>query len=95
MFDLIVEFIGTFVFLSVILTVGQPIPIVVALLAAIYFGGHISGGHFNPAVSTMFLAKGAISIEKYIGYVLAQVLGGLLALMFYNVSGSVKAGKSK
>jgi len=92
MFDLIVEFIGTFVFLSVILAVGQPIPIVVALLAAIYFGGHISGGHFNPAISTMFLVKGSISVEKYFGYILAQILGGLVALMFYNMSSkTVKA----
>lgn len=94
MFDLLVEFIGTFVFLSIILTVGQPIPIVVGLLAAIYFGGNISGGHFNPAVSTMFLVKGNIGVEKYFGYVLAQVLGGLLALMFYNMS-SAKTIKSK
>lgn len=86
MFDLLVEFIGTFVFLSVVLTVGQPIPIVVALLAAIYFGGHLSGGHFNPAISTMFLAKGTLSVEKYIGYVLAQILGGLMALSFYKAS---------
>lgn len=86
MFDLIVEFIGTFVFLAVVLAVGEPIPIVVALLAAIYFGGHISGGHFNPAISTMFLAKGTLSMEKYIGYVIAQVLGGLVALMFYKLS---------
>ena len=86
MFDLLVEFIGTFVFLSVILAVGEPIPIVVALLAAIYFGGRISGGHFNPAISTMFLVKGTIGLEKYIGYVLAQILGGLVALMFYKAT---------
>ena len=91
MFDLLVEFIGTFIFLSVILAVGEPIPIVIALLAAIYFGGHISGGHFNPAISTMFLAKGTIGIEKYIGYILAQVLGGLLALLFFNVSSKIKS----
>jgi aquaporin Z len=90
MFDFLVEFAGTFFFLSVILTVGQPIPIAIALLAAIYFGGHLSGGHFNPAISTMFLAKGTLSIEKYIGYVLAQVLGGLLALTFYRLSTKTK-----
>ena len=92
MFDLIVEFIGTFVFLACILAVGQPIPIVVGLLAAIYFGGHISGGHFNPAVSTMMLAKGSLSVEKYVGYVIVQILGGLAALMFYKAS-TAKAGK--
>ncbi len=79
----IAEFIGTFVFLSVILIVGQPIPIVIGLLAAIYFCGSISGGHCNPAVSTMMLAKGDLSIERYVAYVVAQVLGGLVALLWW------------
>lgn len=93
MFDLITEFIGTFVFLSVILAVGQPIPIVVALLAAIYFGGSISGGHFNPAISTMMMVKGALSTEKYIGYVIAQILGGLVALLWWNSVGNKNKAK--
>ena len=93
MFDLLVEFVGTFVFLSVILTTGQAIPIGLALATAIYFGGKISGGHFNPAVSTMMVVKGAISLEKYIGYVVAQVLGGLVALMFYNATVNGKFAK--
>lgn len=79
----VAEFIGTFVFLSVILTVGQPIPIVIGLLAAIYFSGHISGGHCNPAVSTMMLAKGDLTLERYIAYVAAQILGGLVALLWW------------
>ena len=54
MIKYLVEFIGTFMFLSVILSQGQALPIVIALAAAIYFGGAISGGHFNPAVSFMF-----------------------------------------
>lgn len=83
MFNLLTEFVGTFIFLSVILTTGQAIPIGLALAVAIYFGGSISGGHFNPAVSTMMLVKGTISIETWIGYVIAQVLGGLVALMWY------------
>lgn len=89
MFAVITEFVGTFVFLSVILTTGQAFPIGLALAVAIYFGGSISGGHFNPAVSTMMLAKGAISIETWIAYVIAQVLGGLVALLWFK-STSVK-----
>lgn len=86
MFDLLIEFIGTFTFLSVILATGQAIPIALALAASIYFGGHISGGHFNPAVSTMFLAKGALPVEKWVGFVLAQVLGGLVALLLWKAT---------
>ena len=80
----LVEFLGTFVFLSVILSQGKPVPIAVALLAVIYFGGAISGGHFNPAVSVMMFFKKAISGMDVPFYVIAQVLGGLLALQFFN-----------
>jgi len=90
MLNLLTEFVGTFVFLSVILTTGQAFPIGLALAVAIYFGGSISGGHFNPAVSTMMLVKGAITMETWIGYVIAQVLGGLVALFWYRASQSPK-----
>lgn len=78
------EFLGTFVFLLTILVVGQPIPIVVGLLAAILAFGNLSGGHFNPAVSTMMLAKGDINIMTYVLYIIAQVLGGLSALLWWS-----------
>ena len=88
-FPVITEFVGTFVFLAVILTTGQAFPIGLALAVAIYFGGSISGGHFNPAVSTMMLAKGAIGMETWIAYVIAQVLGGILALFFFKATSTV------
>lgn len=78
------EFIGTFVFLLIILTVGQPIPIAAGLLASILAFGGISGGHFNPAVSTMMLLKGDIAMSSYIFYIIAQVFGGLAALMWWS-----------
>jgi aquaporin Z len=81
------EFIGTFIFLSVILSTGQAFPIGLALAVAIYFGGGISGGHFNPAVSTMMAAKGKLSMMDLPWYILAQVLGGLAALAYYNAAG--------
>ncbi len=79
---LLVEFIGTFLFLSVILVSGQPLPVAISLAAVLYFGAKTSGGHFNPAVSTMFLAKGDINFNTFLGYVVVQVLGGLAALQF-------------
>ncbi len=90
MLAVVTEFIGTFVFLAVILTTGQAFPIGLALAVVIYFGGATSGGHFNPAVSTMMLAKGAISMETWITYVIAQVLGGLVALLWYKSTGGLK-----
>lgn len=88
--NIVTEFIGSFIFLGVILTTGQAVPIGIALAAAIYFGGSISGGHYNPAVSTMMLAKGAISIETWIAYIIAQVLGGLAALFFFKYATAQK-----
>lgn len=84
------EFIGTFVFLLVILVVGQPIPIVIGLLAAILAFGNLSGGHMNPAVSTMMLAKGDINVMTWAMYVIAQVLGGLAALLWYSMTNTTK-----
>ena len=89
MLNIVTEFIGTFVFLTVILTTGQAFPIGLALAVAIYFGGSISGGHFNPAVSTMMLIKGAIGIETWIAYVIAQILGGILAFFFFKAASKV------
>ena len=80
------ELLGTFFFLSVILATGEAIPIAIALGAAIFMTAKVSGGHLNPAVSTMMFAKGAIDSSTYISYVIAQVIGGLLALYFFGLT---------
>jgi aquaporin Z len=81
----LVEFIGTFIFLSVILKTGEAIPIGVALATVIFFGGKISGGNFNPAVSIMMYMKGDLKGEDLPGYIIAQILGGLAALSFHKM----------
>ena len=93
MIKYIAEFIGTFVFLTVILKSGnfgnaQPFVIVSGLLAAILMGGAISGGHFNPAVSAMMYAQdsSAFNGKDLSGYVVAQVLGALTALKLHQLS---------
>jgi aquaporin Z len=78
-----VEFLGTFLFLSVILATGSPVLIAIALLAVILMGGSISGGHFNPAVSVMMWANGKISLPDMGIYAAAQVAGGLAAFGLY------------
>ena len=83
MYKYIVEFVGTFIFLAVILSHSdKPLAIGVALAAVIYFGGPISGGHFNPAVSFMKFAEGSIENVDALGYITSQVLGGVAALYF-------------
>ena len=84
MLNYVIEFLGTFLFLSVIVATGQPIMIALALLLVILLGGSISGGHFNPAVSIMFWAKGGLRTMDLAGYIVAQTLGGLGAFAVYN-----------
>jgi len=83
------EFVGTFVFLSVILATGEAIPISIALAACIFLTAKVSGGNLNPAVSAMLYAKGDLTSTQLGSYVVAQVLGGLCALAWYKSSRSV------
>ena len=83
MLDFFVEFIGTFVFLSVIIITGDPLAIGLTLASMAWFAGKISGGHFNPAVSIMMFMNNKINLQKLIFYILVQILGGLAALMLY------------
>jgi aquaporin Z len=85
MIKYIVEFLGTFLFLSVIVSTAQPVLISLALLVCMLLGGSISGGHFNPAVSLMYFAKGALTPADFAAYVGAQLLGGLSALGIFRV----------
>lgn len=55
----------------------------IALLAGAYAVGHISGGHFNPAVSIGAAAAGRIPWRDVAPYVAAQLVGGLLATLIH------------
>ena len=80
------EFIGTFIFLAVILMSGDPLAIGITLASVIYFGGKVSGGNFNPAVSYMMLLSKKIDASKFIVYIIAQLLGATGAYLFYSYS---------
>lgn len=88
------EFLGTFLFLFVILQQAQPIPIAVALLAVIYAFGSISGGHFNPAVSVMMGVHQKITMPEMILFIAMQILGGLAAVLLYRYLESQKKSTS-
>tara|TARA_B100000902_G_C27037491_1_gene777654 strand:+ start:361 stop:633 length:273 start_codon:yes stop_codon:yes gene_type:complete len=79
----LVEFLGTLFFLYVILATGDALAIGAALAVAILLGGSISGGHYNPAVSIMMTAGGKLSKNELLPYIIAQVLGGIVALELY------------
>ena len=86
---LCVELIGTF---FLVLTIGlaafsgatgviPPIAIGFALMIMVYAGGHVSGGHYNPAVSTAAAIRGAFPWSNLIPYWIAQALGAFLAAL--------------
>jgi aquaporin Z len=91
----LIEAIGTlFLVLVIGLTVSAgsafaPLAIGGILMTMIYMGGHISGGHYNPAVSLAAWIRGALPCKDLIPYILAQIAGGLLgAVLAKFISGS-------
>ena len=79
---LIVEFLGTLVFLYVILATVNFAAIGATLALVIYLGGPISGGNFNPAVTVMMVAAKKQKMDTLL-YILAQIAGGLVALQLF------------
>ena len=80
----LVEFLGTSLLIGAVSFTGVPVLIVAALAVAIGFGGKISGGHFNPAVTAWALAAGKIGQSKAIMYILAQLVAALTVWMVYS-----------
>ena len=80
----LVEFLGTTVFIFVILATGNWAAIGAILGICILLGGKISGGSFNPAVTIAMYAAGKLTESDVLPYIIAEVLGGLLAYQIYN-----------
>jgi aquaporin Z len=85
----VVEFIGTF---FLVFTVGMtviepgagtlaPLAIGSALMVMIYAGGHISGGHYNPAVTLAVWIRGRCPHLDVPFYMVAQFLGAVVAAL--------------
>ncbi|MEX1182701.1 MAG: aquaporin [Gemmatimonadota bacterium] len=90
---LVIEAIGTFFF---VLTIGQvviepgagdlaPLAIGAVLMVMVYAGGHISGAHYNPAVTLGVLLRGKATAAELGGYWAAQVVGAVLAALAVGV----------
>lgn len=81
------EFIGTFfLVLTVCLTVMggvamAPLAIGASLMVMVYMGGHVSGGHYNPAVSLAVLLRRKMPSSDFVPYLVAQVLGATVAAL--------------
>ena len=83
----IAEFIGTF---FLVLTVGctvmsigtgviPPLAIGSALMVMVYAGGHVSGGHYNPAVTLAVFLRGRCAAKDVVPYMAAQIVAALVA----------------
>lgn len=59
--------------------VGVSLAFGLTVLTMAYAVGHISGGHFNPAVSFGLWAGGKFSIKELIPYIISQLIGAVLA----------------
>lgn len=87
----LVEFIGAF---FLILTIGlsvfsgangviPAIAIGFVLMVMVYAGGHVSGGHYNPAVSLAAAIRGALPWKDIVPYWIAQLLGAAAAALVF------------
>ena len=75
------EFIGAMFLVLVIALTGDPFAIGLILMVMVYIGGHISGAHYNPAVTLAVWIRGKIKSNKIFGYMISQVLGALAAAL--------------
>ena len=82
------EFIGAMFLVLAIALTGNPLAIGIMLASMVYIGGHISGAHYNPAVTIAVWMRGKLKSNKIFGYMAAQVLGAFAAaFIFYILSG--------
>ena len=82
----LVEFIGTF---FLVLAVGMnvvepgsalpPLAIGLTLMIMVYAGGHVSGGHYNPAVTLAVWLRGRCAQADVLPYMASQVVGSVIA----------------
>lgn len=86
---LVVEAIGTF---FLVFTVGQvvidstagqlaPLAIGFVLMVMVYAGGHVSGGHYNPAVTLGVFLRGKATAAELVGYIVVQILAAIVAAL--------------
>lgn len=96
---LVVEFIGMFIFVFTVGTatnkagagVLAPLAIGSTLMVMVFAGGHISGGHFNPAVSTAVFLRGRMKSTEYRAYMVTQFVAAILAGLTARVVGGHEA----
>lgn len=84
MLEYLVEFIGTFIFLTIIIFTSNPFAIGLTLAAMIAMGSRFSKCHFNPAVSFMMFLNKKIDLKNLIIYISIQIIAAFLVFIFKN-----------
>jgi aquaporin Z len=79
----ITELLGAFFLTLIAALTGNPFAIGAGLMVLIYMGGHVSGAHYNPAVSLGVFLRGKMEAKNLLPYVIFQILGGFLAAVIY------------
>ena len=88
----LVEIIGTFFLVLTVVTtafIQSPMAafaIASVLIVMVYAGSHISGGHYNPAVSLAYCIRGTLEKKELLPYVIAQLIGGALAVCVLKIA---------
>ena len=79
---LFIELFGTYFLVLIIgLSSGNPIAVGFGLMVLVYTGAHISGAHYNPAVTLALFLQKEISVLDSFKYVISQVVGSTLAAL--------------
>lgn len=76
----ITEIIGTFFLVLIIGLTGNPIAIGLGLAVLVYMGAHISGAHYNPAVTLAMYINDQIDIKESGKYIASQLIGSVIAV---------------
>ncbi len=82
---LLMECIGTlFLMMAVAFSGNNPIAVGLMLAVMVYSGGHLSGGHFNPAVSLAAWMRGKLGLADMVQYMVAQLVGACLGWLVHS-----------
>jgi len=101
----VTELIGTFFLVFTVISAVStqsdlaPLGIGAVLMVMIFAGGHISGGHYNPAVSIAAFVRGRLDSSDLAPYIVSQLVGSVLAAliglwMFDNSAADAWSGKA-
>ena len=83
---LLMECIGTmFLMMAVAFTGNDPIAAGLMLAIMVYSGGHLSGAHFNPAVSLAACMRGKLATGEMVQYMVAQLVGASLGWVVHRI----------